>query len=311
VPHASLRRRASFALAGLAAAALALAGAARAGEPSVPYVPTPQEVVERMLSLAKVTASDYVIDLGSGDGRIVITAAKKFGARGFGVDIDPQRVAESNENARKAGVADRVTFYQRDLFETDLGEATVITMYLLPRVNLALRPRLLELKPGTRIVSHDFSMEDWQPDAHVVVDAKDKYGGAGGRSDVYLWIVPAKVGGDWRWQLATRGKARAYELRLEQKFQKISGSVRVDGRNAKLEGAQLRGDEIRFRFTVELEGEPVRHDFRGKVRDGAIFGSAQLDGPRLRGQFEWEAVRTERAAAAAARRTAPSARARG
>jgi hypothetical protein len=311
VPHASLRRRASFALAGLAAAALALAGAARAGEPSVPYVPTPQEVVERMLALAKVTASDYVIDLGSGDGRIVITAAKKFGARGFGVDIDPQRVAESNENARKAGVADRVTFYQRDLFETDLGEATVITMYLLPRVNLALRPRLLELKPGTRIVSHDFSMEDWQPDAHVVVDAKDKYGGAGGRSDVYLWIVPAKVGGDWRWQLATRGKARAYELRLEQKFQKISGSVRVDGRNAKLEGAQLRGDEIRFRFTVELEGEPVRHDFRGKVRDGAIFGSAQLDGPRLRGQFEWEAVRTERAAAAAARRTAPSARARG
>lgn len=311
MPHASLRRRASFALAGLAAAALALAGAARAGEPSVPYVPTPQEVVERMLALAKVTASDYVIDLGSGDGRIVITAAKKFGARGFGVDIDPQRVAESNENARKAGVADRVTFYQRDLFETDLGEATVITMYLLPRVNLALRPRLLELKPGTRIVSHDFSMEDWQPDAHVVVDAKDKYGGAGGRSDVYLWIVPAKVGGDWRWQLATRGKARAYELRLEQKFQKISGSVRVDGRNAKLEGAQLRGDEIRFRFTVELEGEPVRHDFRGKVRDGAIFGSAQLDGPRLRGQFEWEAVRTERAAAAAARRTAPSARARG
>jgi ribosomal protein L11 methylase PrmA len=152
---------------------LALGGAAfgtLAAEPTVPYVPTPQEVVDKMLAMAKVTPNDYLIDLGSGDGRIVVTAAKKYGARGFGVDLNPLRIREAVENAAKNGVSERAEFYQRNLFETDLGNATVITMYLLPRVNLELRPKLLELKPGTRIVSHDFDMGDWKPEQTLTVD---------------------------------------------------------------------------------------------------------------------------------------------
>jgi hypothetical protein len=268
--------------------------AAGAAEPTVPYVPTPQDVVERMLEIAKVGPADYVIDLGSGDGRIVITAAKKFGARGFGVDLNPVRIRESNENARRAGVTDRVAFYERDLFETDLSEATVITMYLLPRVNMALRPRLLGLRPGTRIVSHDFSMEDWKPDVHVTVESKERYGGAGGASDIYVWVVPARVEGDWRWELAVAGKPRSYEISLEQKFQAISGTARVGGRAVKLEGARLRGEEIRFGFTAEVNGAPIKHAFEGKVEGDAITGTVALSGARLHAQREWSARRVAR-----------------
>ncbi len=286
---------------GRAAAALlsgTLAMAAWAGEPSVPYVPTPQEVVERMLEIAKVTANDYVIDLGSGDGRIVITAAKKHGARGFGVDLNPERIAEANTNARKAGVTDKVAFYQRDLFETDVSEATVITMYLLPRVNMELRPRLLDLKPGTRLVSHDFSMEDWKPDVHVQMEAKDKYGGTGGRSDIYFWVVPAKIGGTWQWQLPVFGKSRAYEVTLNQKFQVISGSVRIGGRSVTLQNPRLRGDEIRFAFTADVDGAHVKHEFTGKIEGEGMIGTARLSGGRVQAQLEWVAQRTAKAASA-------------
>jgi len=286
-------------------AAAAVSGLALApawgGEPSVPYVPTPQDVVERMLQIAKVTPRDYVIDLGSGDGRIVITAARKFGARGFGVDLNPQRITESVENARKAGVSDKVAFYQRDLFETDLSEATVITMYLLPRVNLELRPRLLQLKPGTRLVSHDFSMEEWKPDTHVTVESKDKYGGAGGRSEIYFWIVPAQVSGTWQWQFPVAGKPHSYEVTLEQRFQEISGSVRLGGRTIRVQGARLRGDEIRFNFTAELDGAPVKHEFTGKVEADTIAGTVAVSGARVTAQIEWNARRTVRGAAAPVR----------
>ena len=159
----------------LAVAAVMTAVHAADVRPSVPYVPTPLAVVDRMLAMGRVTAQDYLIDLGSGDGRIVVTAAKKFGTRGFGVDLNPVRISEANDNARRNNVADKVAFYQRDLFETDLSQATVITMYLLPRVNLALRPKLLELKPGTRLVSHDFDMGDWKADEYVRMDAADKF----------------------------------------------------------------------------------------------------------------------------------------
>lgn len=274
-----------------------VATAASAGEPSVPYVPTPQDVVEKMLEIAKVGPNDYVIDLGSGDGRIVITAARKFGARGFGVDLNPERIRESNENARKAGVTDRVSFQQRDLFETDLGEATVITLYLLPRVNLELRPKLLQLRPGTRIVSHDFSMEDWKPDLHVTVESKERYGGAGGKSDIYFWIVPAQVAGTWRWELSLAGKTHAYEVALDQKFQVVSGSARVDGRAAKLQRARLSGADIQLVFTSELSGTPVRHELEGKVQGDTIVGAARLSGARIQGQFEWNARRAPRSAA--------------
>ncbi len=275
-----------------------LSTAVWAAEPRVPYVPTPQEVVERMLEMAKVTSTDYLIDLGSGDGRIVVTAAKKYGARGFGVDLNPQRINEANQNAKQAGVLDKVAFYQRDLFETDLSEATVITMYLLPRVNLELRPRLLDLKPGTRIVSHDFSMAEWKPDTHVQMDVKEKYGGSGGNSEIYFWVVPAKVGGTWQWDMPVLGKDRRYQVTLAQKFQTISGSVKTDGRDGALQNPRVRGDQISFSFSVPVNGAPVKHEFTGKVEGDTIAGTARLSGGRIQAQLDWSARRTVKAAAA-------------
>ncbi len=152
--------------------------------PDVPYVPTPQAVVERMLEIARVNQNDIVYDLGSGDGRILITAAQRYGAGGVGIDINPQRIQEANENAQKAGVTYRVQFRQQDLFETDLGDATVVTLYLLPDVNIQLGPKLLrELKPGSRIVSHSFDMGNWKPQRVEQVDG----------NTIYLWVVPQKV----------------------------------------------------------------------------------------------------------------------
>jgi SAM-dependent methyltransferase len=150
-------------------------------EYDVPYVPTPENVVAEMLKLADVKSADMLFDLGSGDGRIVVTAAKKYGARGVGIDINPERIAEARENARKAGVTDRVSFRQEDLFQTDFRRATVVTLYLLPSVNLKLRPKLLQdLRPGTRIVSHDFDMGDWKPEKVVEMDGHK----------IYFWVVP-------------------------------------------------------------------------------------------------------------------------
>lgn len=281
---------ARFAIRVAALAALSTSPA-RALEPRVPYVPTPQDVVERMLEIAKVGPYDYLIDLGSGDGRIVVTAARKYGTRGFGVDLDPLRVRESTENARRAGVSEKVAFYRRDLFETKLGDATVITMYLLPQVNIELRPRLLELRPGTRLVSHDFDMGDWKPDHHIKMDTQEKYGGAGGLSEIYFWIVPARVAGVWRWELPVSGKRVAYEVKLEQKYQEITGSAAVGGRSVKIQNARLRGDAIRFAFTADVNGALVKHEFRGRVAGEAVTGSARLSGARLQGQLEWNAQR--------------------
>ncbi len=267
---------------------------ARAQEPRVPYVPTPQQVVEKMLQMARVSGSDYLIDLGSGDGRIVVTAAKKHGARGFGVDINPTRVAEAVANAQKNGVTDKVAFYQRDLFQTDLSQATVISMYLLPRVNMELRPKLLDLKPGTRIVSHDFSMDDWKPDVHVRMDTQEKYGGSGGASDVYFWVVPARVAGAWRWESSSAGKPQAYAITLHQTFQMVSGNASVNGRNAPLQNVKLSGDELSFTFTADLGAGPVKHDFRGKVAGDRLSGSGALAGSRTQGRFDWHAERAAR-----------------
>jgi hypothetical protein len=284
--------------AAVALAALAIAPA-RALEPRVPYVPTPQEVVDRMLEVAKVGPHDYLIDLGSGDGRIVVTAATKFGTRGFGVDLNPERIRESNENARRAGVTEKVAFYQRDLFETSLGSATVITMYLLPQVNVELRPRLLDLKPGTRLVSHDFDMGDWKPDQYIKMEAQAKYGGAGGTSEIYLWIVPARVAGTWQWELPVSGKPVAYEVKLEQKYQAVTGSISVGGKPVKLLNARLRGDEIRFAFIADVNGSQVKHELTGKVAGDGIIGSARLSGARMQGQHDWSARRIAPAALSA------------
>ena len=166
------------------ATAISVSGQQSQTKKDVPYVPTPQPVVDEMLRLAAVTKNDVIYDLGSGDGRIVITAAKKYGARGVGVDIDPERVKEANANAVTAEVTDRVKFLQQDLFETDLKDASVVTLYLLPAVNLKLRPKLFsELKPGTRVVSHSFDMGDWKPDKTVDING----------SKIYYWVIPDKA----------------------------------------------------------------------------------------------------------------------
>lgn len=173
---------AAIALTVSVAATMALAQSDNA-RPDVHYVPTPQQVVDRMLELAKIQPTDFLIDLGSGDGRIPITAAKRYGIKALGIDIDPQRIEEANANAKKEGVTDKVTFRRENLFETDIGKANVITLYLLERLNQKLRPRLLaELAPGSRVVSHAFSMGDWKPEVHEKVDGRD----------VYLWIIPPK-----------------------------------------------------------------------------------------------------------------------
>jgi hypothetical protein len=280
--------------------ACALAPVAWAAEPSVPYVPTPQDVVERMLQVARVGPADYLIDLGSGDGRIVVTAAKQYGTRGFGVDLNPERIRESNENARKHGVTDKVAFYQRNLFDTDLSQATVITMYLLPRVNMELRPKLLQLKAGTRIVSHDFSMEDWRPDTQLSMDTPGKWGGTGGRSEIFFWVIPARVAGNWRWDLSLGGKPLACEVTLDQKFQVVSGAGRIGGRAGKLQEIRLSGEDLTFTLTAEVNGAPVKHEFSGKVEGDSINGSVVVSGARVQGQQEWNARRSGPAGAAPA-----------
>ena len=201
------------------ALAIGLQGASRAQD-EVPFITTPDPVTLAMLQLAGVRSNDFVVDLGSGDGRIVITAASRFGARGLGVEIDPSLVARSRDNARAAGVADRVEFRLQDLFQTDLSVAQVVTLYLLPEVNLQLRPRLLAMAPGTRIVSHDWDMGDWQPDRQRTLNVPEKAIGRDKRSTVYLWLVPAQVQGLW----CTAGGS----LAVTQRFQTFSATLSAD-----------------------------------------------------------------------------------
>src|SRR5262245_38088169 len=199
-----------------------------------PYVQTPQVVVDKMLEMAKVHSDDYVIDLGSGDGRMVITAATRYGARGFGVDLDRRLVELANRNAAKAGVGKRAVFYERDLFHTDVSPASVLTLYLLPDVNLEIRSRLLAtLKPGTRIVSHDYDMGEWPPDLQLEMAAPGKTVGIGQKSKVFYWVVPGVAAGKWRWQLKQGGKVEDWELALNQNFQKLEGTLIVAGRAVK------------------------------------------------------------------------------
>jgi SAM-dependent methyltransferase len=222
----------------LLAALLALSTAASALE-DVPFVTTPDNVTRAMLDLAKVGRGDFVIDLGSGDGRIVIEAARRHGARGLGVEIVPDLVRTSRENAKRAGVEKQAEFREQDLFQTDLAKATVITLYLLPDVNLQLRPKLLELKPGTRVVSHDWDMADWKPDKTITLDVPDKPIGLEKKSRVHLWIVPARVEGTW----CGTGDARGMRLVLRQTFQDVRGEF-FDGRASHPFEARIEGDAL-------------------------------------------------------------------
>jgi len=258
-------------------------------ELDTPYVPTPPAVVDRMLELAQVKPGETVIDLGSGDGRIMIEAASKYGARGFGVEIDPQLVKLSNEAAAKAGVADRVKFLQQDLFKTDFHEANVLTLYLLPDVNLALRPKILEeLKPGTRVVSHDFGMGDWRPDAQETIPAPDKKVGARKESQVYLWTVPAKVDGEWKFDLSSGVKSRRTRLVLKQKYQMVSGTIELTGQgDVPLSGGRLRGDELRLTLPPgAVDHGPV--EMVGRVNGDTLAGTLRKAGRDI---AKWSARR--------------------
>jgi SAM-dependent methyltransferase len=246
-------------LAALAAAVL-LQPARALPQEDVPYVQTPDNVTLAMLELARVGPLDYVIDLGSGDGRIVVLAAKRFGARGLGVEIVPKLVEESRANARRAGVADRAEFREQDLFKTDLAPATVITMYLLPEVNLQLRDPILALKPGTRIVSHDWDMGSWKPDRTVTLAAPDKRIGLEKASRVHYWVVPARVAGAWC--------AGARRLVIEQEFQ----NVRVNGHEGRVEGSMV---VVAAGLTLEAEASQLR--VRSAEGPFAALLSATLD----------------------------------
>jgi hypothetical protein len=259
-----------------------------------PYVQTPQNVVDKMLEVAKVGPRDYVIDLGSGDGRMVITAARKYGAHGFGVDLDRRLVALANKLAAKAGVASRAVFFERDLYDTDVSPATVLTIYLLPEVNLMVRPKLLAtLKPGTRVVSHDYDMGDWPPDEQMVLDAPDKPVGRDRKSKVFYWVVPAKASGKWRWQVVIDGKPQEFVLMLDQNFQKIEGTVSVAGRDVKIEDAKLVGEQISFAVTFESNGARLRCEFSGRIINNAIEGQGRIMRGQSGQQLAWNATRTE------------------
>ena len=278
------RRRAIVAIAACCAAPL-LARAQFSYD--VPFVPTPPVVVEEMLRLANVGPDDFVIDLGSGDGRVVIAAVRKFGARGIGVDLDPDRIAESVYSAGLQGVSDRVAFHREDLFKFGISQATVVTMYLLPSVNLKLRPRLLkELKPGTRIVSHDFDMEDWKPDEKSTV-----------RKNVFMWIVPAQIEGTWRTAIALPAGERSYEIEIKQKFQEIDGLARYENKKvAGLWNARLRGDRVQFVIVDDSGTIETNLYFEGRANGDTIEGVIKRGIGKDEKPIQWRATRVAPAA---------------
>ncbi len=250
-------------------ALLAISLTAQSYSLDVPYVPTPAQVVNRMLELAEVGPDDTVIDLGSGDGRIAIAAVKDHGAkRAMGVDLNPERVSEARANATDAGVADKVEFREQNLFDTDFSEATVLTMYLLPDVNVALRPKILDLKPGTRVVSHAFDMDEWEADVFERVD---------GRS-VHLWVVPAQVEGQWKVDTPEGD----LQLQLTQTFQQVEGTARgANGADLPITGS-LKGSAIRL---VLGEGDAA------KTYTGNVQGSSMLLAPAGSTDQNWKGAR--------------------
>lgn len=270
-------------------------GAARAQADSsldAPYVPTPGVVVDAMLKAAGVGPSDYVIDLGSGDGRIVIAAAKQYGARGFGVDLDGGLVNTARREAERQGVADRAEFFQRNLFVTDIGRATVLTMYLFPRIMLEVRARIFaEMKPGARVVSHEFDLGNWQPDRRLTIDVSGKpYGPP--RSDVLLWIVPANASGRWTWQLAAGDRSVAVEATLDQVYQMLEGRATAGGSEAHIVEARVRGEDVGIAMVIDVNGRRVRHEFTGRMRGDTITGNVKIDGVGAPG--DWSARRIAR-----------------
>jgi SAM-dependent methyltransferase len=252
--------------------------------PDVQFVPTPMPTVLAMLDVARVTKDDVVYDLGSGDGRIVVMAAKRYGARGVGIDIDPDRVRDGERNARAAGVTDHVRFQQADLFRIDLSEATVVTLYLLPRLNRELRPKLFsELRPGVRIVSNTFDMGGWQPDSMLEVPRSDL-----GTDKIYYWLLPADAGGSWAVTIDDGERAFRYDVELQQTYQMLGGTARrasgvggPGGAELRVEDGRLAGESIRFSLagsgtrpvTLRFEGRVSGDEMRGTVSGGPPYGT--------------------------------------
>jgi len=250
-----------------------------------PYVPTPQVVVDKMLQLANVGEKDFVVDLGSGDGVIVLTAARQFKAGGMGVDIDPDLVKLSNESARKFNVGDRVGFVELDVFKADLSRASVVTLYLLPGMMLDLRSKIFnELKPGVRVVSHDYHFGDWVPDNKITFDLpeKEKINGVPSAT-IYLWHVPAKIAGVWTLKVAG---GDTHELVLKQRFQAVDATVTVNGKPLRPMQTALRGDE----FSFALPESKGLARFTGRITGDLMEGTAELPGTTT--PARWSAVRT-------------------
>lgn len=248
-----------------------------------PFVPTPQQVVDQMLQIAGVNQRDFVVDLGSGDGRIVLTAAQKYRARGMGVDIDERLVEFSNLRARKQGLDGLVWFRQQDVLQTRISEATVLTLYLLPEMMRALQQRIYaDLKPGARVVSHDFQFDGWLPDRSVTVELEEKYHITGKwQSSVHLWIVPAKVEGEW--QVATGGAgSKPFSMTLRQQHQSVKGSLQGSGHA--LEG-RLEGDQIHLKLPAARGG--AASEYRGTVEGEKMQGKGMVNGKAV----TWTATR--------------------
>jgi len=259
---------------------------------TTPFVVSPPEVVERMLRLAEPRPGEYLIDLGSGDGRIVIEAAKRYGTRGLGVDLDPRLVKLARDNARAAGVESLARFEVQDFFELDMRGANIVTAYLLPEVNLKLMPRLLEqLKPGARIVTHDYHMGAWQHDEMIELPVAEKLVGPLGRSRVYLFMVPARAEGTWRSELP--GHGGRWEFRVAQKYQILEVTALAGGRAQAVRGTRLRGEEIRLVTTGVVGERPWNQVFRGTVKGGRIDGEVTISNGESSRALTWTATRTQ------------------
>jgi SAM-dependent methyltransferase len=276
-------------LAALLCAATASAQSWAWDDGTTPYVQSPAEVVDRMLRLAAPKPGELLVDLGSGDGRIVIEAAKKYGARGLGVDIDPRLVRLAQDNARAAGVEALARFESRDFFEMDFGAADIVSAYLLPEVNLKLRPKLLAMKPGTRIVTHDYDMGDWPFDEMVELPVAEKLIGPLGRSRAYLFVVPADARGTWRSTLPEHGGA--WQFRVAQTFQVLDVTAHAGASEQRVRGMRLRGTEIRLVMSGLVAGKPSTHAFRGEVQGDRIRGQVTITNGEESRTLPWTAQR--------------------
>jgi precorrin-6B methylase 2 len=253
--------------------------------PDVVFVATPHRVVREMLKLADVRKDDMLYDLGSGDGRIVIAAARDFGARAVGVEIDRKLVNESMENAKRAGVAGKVEFVTQDMFKTDLRGATVVTLFLLPDLNKTLMPKLFkELEPGSRVVSHMWDMDDWKPDMTLKA-----YG-----STVHFWIIPGDVDGDWQVSLLREEGTGEYAMALSQKHQKVRGTIRDGSRKMKLRDVGLYGREISLKVEDRGINRWFLMELDGTVRGDTMEGTANVTEGKVTGTYRWKAVRVKK-----------------